>query len=81
MREFPRNAVMERKILTAEKYIHCFCNPNMGQRNGEWYSVHTNGVALREMAQRNVEWFREMAPRNVAWYSVHTSLQNIRCSS
>ena len=53
----------------------------MGQRNGEWYSVHTNGVALREMAQRNVEWFREMARRNVAWYSVHTSLQNIRRSS
>ena len=45
------------------------------------YSVHTNGVALREMAQRNVEWFREMARRNVAWYSVHTSLQNIRRSS
>ena len=33
------------------------------------------------MVQRNVEWFREMARRNVAWYSVHTSLQNIRCSS
>ena len=47
----------------------------MGQRNVEWYSVHTNGVALREMAQRNVEWFREMARRNVAWYSVHTSLR------
>ena len=22
-----------------------------------WYSVHTNVVALREMAQRNVEWY------------------------
>ena len=47
----------------------------MGQRNVEWYSVYTNGAALREMAQRNVEWFREMARRNVAWYSVHTSLR------
>ena len=46
----------------------------------EWYSVHTNGVALREMAQRNVEWYsihtnsvalREMARRNVAWYNIH----------
>ena len=62
----------------------------MAQRNVEWYSVHTNGVALREMAQRNVEWYsvhtnsvalREMARRNVVWYSVHTSLQNIRRSS
>ena len=49
----------------------------MAQRNLEWYSVHTNGVALREMAQRNVEWYsvhansvalREMAQRNVEWY-------------
>ena len=53
----------------------------MDQRNVGWYSVHTNGVALREMAQRNVEWYsihtncvelREMAQRNVKWYSVHT---------
>ena len=29
----------------------------MAQRNVEWYSVHTNGVELREMAQRNVEWY------------------------
>ena len=51
-----------------------------------WVSVisngtaYTNGVALREMAQRNVEWYsvhansvalREMARRNVAWYNVH----------
>ena len=34
----------------------------MAQRNVEWYSVHINGVALREMAQRNVEW-----------YSIHTN--------
>ena len=27
------------------------------KRNVEWYSVHTNSVALREMAQRNVEWY------------------------
>ena len=48
----------------------------------EWYSVHTNGVAMREMAQRNVEWYsvhtnsvalREMGQRNVEWYSVHTN--------
>ena len=39
-------------------------------------------VALREMAQGNVEWYsvhtnsvalREMAQRNVEWYSVHTN--------
>ena len=41
----------------------------MAQRNVEWYSVHANSVALREMGRRNVEW-----------YSVHTSLQNIRRS-
>ena len=29
----------------------------MAQRNVEWYSVHTNGVELREMAQPNVEWY------------------------
>ena len=29
----------------------------MAQRKVEWYSVHTNGVELREMAQRNVEWY------------------------
>ena len=34
----------------------------MAQRNVLWYSVHTNGVAMREMTQRNVEW-----------YSVHTN--------
>ena len=54
----------------------------MAQRNVEWYSVHTDGVTLREMAQRNVEWYgvhtngvelREMAQRNVEWYSVHTN--------
>ena len=37
-------------------------------------------VALREMAQRDVEWYsvhansvalREMARRNVAWYNIH----------
>ena len=27
MREFPRSAVMERTMLTAEKYIDCCCNP------------------------------------------------------
>ena len=54
----------------------------MTQRNVEWYSVHTNGVELREMTQRNVERYivhtnsvalREMAQRNVEWYSVHTN--------
>ena len=49
----------------------------MAQRNVEWYSLHTNGVALREMPQRDVEWYsrhtngvelHEMAQRNVEWY-------------
>ena len=44
--------------------------------------MRTNGVALREMAQRNVEWYSvqtkiaalcEMVQRNVEWYSVHTN--------
>ena len=51
---------------------------------------NADGVVLREMAQRYIEWYsvhtnsvalREMARRNVEWYSVHTSLQNIRHSS
>ena len=54
----------------------------MAQRNLELYSVHTNGVAWRQMAQCNVEWYsvhtngvalREMAQRNVEWYNVHTN--------
>lgn len=27
MKEFPRSAVMEKKILIAEKHIDCCCNP------------------------------------------------------
>ena len=54
----------------------------MVQRNVEWYSVHTNGVALREMVQRNVEWYSvhtngvtlgEMAQRKVEWSSIYTN--------
>ena len=33
IRKFPRNAVMERKILTAEKEINCGCNPT--KKEGE----------------------------------------------
>ena len=59
----------------------------MMQRCMKWLNVMQNGtayiqsVALREMAQRNVEWYsvntngvalREMAQRNGEWYSVHT---------
>ena len=29
----------------------------MAQGKVERYSVHTNGVALREMAQRKVDWY------------------------
>ena len=54
----------------------------MTQGNGEQHSVRTNGVALREIAQRNVEWYsvhrisivlREIAQRGVEWYSVHAN--------
>ena len=50
----------------------------MAQRNVDRYSVHTNGVALREMAQRNVDRYslhtnsvalRETTQRNVDRYS------------
>ena len=42
MREFPRNAVMERKMLTAEKEIDCCCcNPT--KKEGE----HRNTLCLR----------------------------------
>ena len=57
----------------------------------EWrcvkWLVRTNGVALREMAQRNVEWYSvhtksvallEMAQGNVEWYSVHTNRVALR---
>ncbi|CAH3160929.1 unnamed protein product, partial [Pocillopora meandrina] len=49
--------------------------------------VHTYGVALCEMTQRNVERYsvhtnsvalREMAQRNVEWYSVHTNGVELR---
>ena len=49
--------------------------------------IANNSVALREMAQRNVEWYsvhtngvalREMAQRNVEWYSVHTNSVALR---
>ena len=39
----------------------------MAQGNVEWYSVHTYGVALCEIAQRHVEW-----------YSVHTNSLALR---
>ena len=35
----------------------------MAQRNVEWYSVHTNGVELREMTQRNVEDSLHVTPQ------------------
>ena len=53
----------------------------MAQCNFEWYSLHINSVALREMAQRKFEWYsvhtngvawHEMAQLNVEWYR-HTN--------
>ena len=49
----------------------------MAQRNVEWYSVHTNGLALREMAQRNVEC-HSVDTNSVALCRI--ALQNIRRS-
>ena len=49
----------------------------MAQRNVEWYSVHTNGLALREMAQRNVECY-SVDTNSVALCRI--ALQNIRRS-
>ena len=60
----------------------------MGGRHHQKYkdvkqiSKYKAGVELREMAQRNVEWYsvhtnsvalHEMAQRNVEWYSVDTN--------
>ena len=54
----------------------------MAQSNFEWYSLHINSVALREMAQHKFEWYsihtngvasHEMAQHNVEWYNVHTN--------
>ena len=44
----------------------------MVQGNVEYHSVRTNGVALREMAQRNVEWYsvQTKLQRCVKWFSV-----------
>ena len=53
----------------------------MAQCNFEWYSLHINSVALREMAQHKFEWYsirtngvasHEMAQLNVEWYR-HTN--------
>ena len=53
----------------------------MAQCNFEWYSLHINSVALREMAQHKFEWYsihtngvasHEMAQHNVEWYR-HTN--------
>ena len=46
----------------------------MAQRNVEWYGVHTNGAASREMAQRYIEWYsvhtNRVALREMAWRMV-----------
>ncbi|RMX48494.1 hypothetical protein pdam_00008520 [Pocillopora damicornis] len=64
---------------TLNPFLYCW---KVRERNVEWYSVHTNGVALREMAQRNIEWYsvhtnsvalRDVGQRNFEWYSVHTN--------
>ena len=53
----------------------------MAQCNFEWYNLHINSVALREMALRKFEWYsihtngvawHEMAQLNVEWYR-HTN--------
>ena len=53
----------------------------MAQCNFEWYSLHINSVALREMTQHKFEWYsirtngvasHEMAQLNVEWYR-HTN--------
>ena len=55
-------------------------------KNGTAY-IQTVYVALRETAQRKVEWYsvhtngvalRKMAQRNIEWYSVHTNGVELR---
>ena len=60
----------------------------MAQCNVEWHrSVHAYGVALREMALRDVEQhsehingvaLREMAQRNVQQHNIHTNRVALR---
>ena len=55
------------------------------KRNVEWYSVHTNSVALREMAQRNVEWYsvdtNGVALGRIALWNIRTLYLNIKLLS
>ena len=57
----------------------------MVQRNVEWYSLHTNSVALREMAQRNVEWYsvdtNGVALGRIALWNIRTLYLNIKLLS
>ena len=57
-------------------------NPVWTGKESQQHSVHTNSVALCEMAKCNFEWYsvhinsvelHEMAQHNVEWYSVHTN--------
>ena len=53
------------------------------KRNVEWYSVHTNSVALREMAQRNVEWYsvdtNGVALGRIALWNIRRSIWTLNC--
>ena len=55
----------------------------MVQRNVEWYSLHTNSVALREMAQRNVEWYsvdtNGVALGRIALWNIRRSIWTLNC--
>ena len=51
----------------------------MAHRNVEWYSVHTNSVALREMARHNVEhYFCHASPRPSATQAIGTPIKAFR---
>ncbi|RMX55224.1 hypothetical protein pdam_00024861 [Pocillopora damicornis] len=75
---------LENKLKPEDNVRHSLTGRN---KNCTHHSVRTNGVALREMAQRNVEWYSvhknsvalcEMAQRNVEWYSVHANSVALR---
>ena len=55
----------------------------MAQRYVEWYSVHTNSVALREIAQRNAEWYsvqtNGVALRRIALQNIRRSISTLNC--
>ena len=79
---------VHKQLSTHLQYSTQMVQREMAQYNVEWHrSVHAYGVALREMALRDVEQhsahingvaLREMAQRNVQQHNIHTNRVALR---